>query len=647
MAFSLHVAHICVVMFCVMTITVQQTVNDEVRTYLDGYNERAEAVANQYSLASWAYYTNLTDYNRDKMTERSLVSSDFSKNESEIAAVFDLNAITDESLKRQINKILDVGISGYEDKEVIKRINTLEADMTGIYSGATWCKTPDDCKQLEPGLTDIITNSRDYDELLEAWKGWRDVSGAKMKDKYAEFVQLMNKAIKAGGKYADMGAYYRSWYEQDDFEEDVKRLFDELSPLYDQLHAYVRRKLRTIYGSDKFPSEGHIPAHIFGNMWAQQWGNIYDILEPFPGQGRESLTNLMKAQNYNVTYMYEVAEEFFMSIGMKPMPESFWRLSMLEKPEDGRNVVCHASAWDFNNGTDFRIKQCTEVTEDQLITVHHEMGHVQYYLEYLDQPYLFRRGANPGFHEGVADIVSLSFQTPEHLQKIGLLENLPNGTEGDINFLFQMALDKIAFLPFGYLIDQWRWSVYREETKKENFNRDWWQLRCRYQGISPPVARSENDFDPGAKYHIPGNTPYIRYFVSFVAQFQWHKALCELIGQTDRLHRCDIYNSTVAGQRLQEMLRMGSSQRWGKAMETITRNTNGYTSRLSAQPILDYFRPLQEWLEEENTKAGEKTGWDKTNCPKGSFVDISSATAVSSSVAVLMSIVIHISVLLF
>lgn len=620
----------------VARICSQTTEDERVRDYLEGangYNRRAEKISNENLIASWAYNTNITSYNSDKMSELSLKFSEFSKNESIVAAQFNISAMTDASLIRQLNMILDDGIPGYEDTEVLKRITKLQADMTGIYSSAKWCKTPTDCKPLEPDLTDLITNNRNYDELTAAWKGWRDVSGAKMKNMYVEFVELMNKAIKAGGKYADMGAYYRSWYEQESFEADVRNLFVELRPLYDQLHAYVRRKLRAHYGADKFPSSGHIPAHIFGNMWAQQWGNIYDLLEPYPGQGRTSLTTEMKNQNYNITHMYRVAEEFFTSIGMKPMPESFWKLSMLEKPTDGRDVVCHPSAWDFNNGTDFRIKQCTTLTEDQMITVHHEMGHVEYHLEYIDQPYLFREGANPGFHEGVADIVSLSFQTPEHLKEIGLLQNLPNGTEGDINFLFQMALDKVAFLPFGYLIDQWVWSVYRGETKPENYNKDWWKLRCQYQGISPPVPRSENDFDPGAKYHIPGNTPYIRYFVSYVLQFQWHQALCQLINNAGPLHRCDIYRNTTAGTRLKEMLRMGSSKPWGEALQTLTRGTSGETDKLRATALLDYFKPLQDWLTEENKKSGEKVGWDLTNCPTGSFVSTSDASRVVAPLA--------------
>ncbi|XP_052212999.1 angiotensin-converting enzyme-like isoform X2 [Dreissena polymorpha] len=525
------------------------------------------------------------------MTEANVQRSHFNKKEASKAAKLDISAMTNASLIRQINKILDVGISGYKDSDVLRKIAEIEANMTDIYGKAKWCKTPTECLQLEPGLTEIITNSRNYDELRDAWKGWRDVSGKMMRSMYQEMVMLMNRAIKAGGKYADMGTYYRSWYEDPEFENDVRKLFDQLAPLYDELHAYVRRKLRTHYGAKHFPSSGHIPAHLFGDMWAQSWVNIYNLLEPYPGKGSQDLTKAMIHQKYNVTHVFRVAEEFFVSIGMQPMPDSFWTKSMLVKPE-GREVVCGGEAVDMFNGTDFRVRMCTVVTGDSLSTIHHEMGHVQYYIEYNHQPFLFRNIPNPGFDEGVADIVSLSFLTPEHLKLIGLIQELPRGTEGDINFLMKMALEKVAFLPFSYLVDQWRWSVFRGETSPSNYNKAWWDLRCKYQGISPPVARSEQDFDPGAKLHITDNTQYIGYFVSYVLQFQFQHALCQVMNNTRPLHRCDIYNSKIAGDRLKAVLQMGSSEHWGEAMFKMTKGTIGETRKLSAAPILAYFEPL-------------------------------------------------------
>ncbi|XP_052287078.1 angiotensin-converting enzyme-like [Dreissena polymorpha] len=607
-----------------LVLDVSALEDDRARAYLEGfngYNKRAENLTHLVWLKSWAYNTNITEYNLKQMMIVTVLRSDFNKKEASEAAKFNLSAMTNASLIRQINKILDVGISGYNDSDVLRKIAEIEAEMIGIYSTAKWCKTPTECHQLEPGLTEIFTNSRNYDELRDAWKGWRDVSGKMMRSNYQEMVTLMNRAIKAGGKYADMGAYYRSVYEDPEFENDVRKLFDQLAPLYDELHAFVRRKLRTHYGGKHFPSSGHIPAHLFGDMWAQSWSNIYDLLEPYPGKGSYNLTKAMIKQKYNVTHMFRVAEEFFVSLGLKPMPDSFWTNSQLVKAED-REVVCGGEAVDMFNETDFRVRMCTIVAGDYLNTIHHEMGHVQYYLEYHHQPFLFRNNPNPGFDEGVADIATLSFLTPEHLKLIGLIQELPNSAEGDINFLMQMALEKVAFLPWGYLVDQWRWSVFRGETSPKNYNKAWWDLRCKYQGISPPVARSEQDFDPGAKTHIADNTQYISYFVSSLLQFQFHHALCQLMNNTRPLHRCDIYNSKTAGDRLKSVLQMGASVHWEEALFKLTKGTIGETRKLSAAPILAYFEPLRIWLKEENRKANETASWDKNNCPPGSFVTV-------------------------
>lgn len=608
--------------------------DDRARDYLaglNGYNKRAEHMNHLYYLKYWAYDTNLTEYNSQQLTEMKVKRSDFNKKEASEAAKFNISEMTNASLIRMINKILDVGYSGYHDNDVLRKIAEIEAEILNIYSTAKWCKTSTACHQLEPDLIEIFTNSRNYDELLDAWKGWRDVSGKMMRSKYQEMVTLMNMAIKAGGKYADMGAYYRSMYEDPEFENDVRKLFDQLAPLYDELHAFVRRKLRTHYGTKHFPSSGHIPAHLFGDMWAQSWSNLYDLLEPYPGKGSHNLTKAMIEQNYNVTHMFRVAEDFFVSLGMKPMPGSFWTNSQLVKPED-REVVCGGEAVDMFNGTDFRIRMCTTVTGDDLKTIHHEMGHIQYYLEYNHQPFLFRNIPNQGFDEAVADIVTLSFLTPEHLQLMGLIQELPKGTEGDINFLMQMALESVAFLPWGYLVDQWRWSVFRGETSPSNYNKAWWDLRCKYQGISPPVARSEQDFDPGAKAHIADNTQYMGYFVSSLLQFQFHHALCQLMNNTRPLHRCDIYNSKTAGDRLKSVLQMGASESWGEALFKLTKGTIGETRKLSAAPIVAYFEPLRIWLKEENRKANETATWDKNNCPPSSFVTVlSGASSLAAS----------------
>ncbi|CAL1529680.1 unnamed protein product [Lymnaea stagnalis] len=583
-----------------------QSISDptEIQSFLDNFNSQAQAVFYKQSEVSWTYYTNITDYNQKLMLDEQLMSAKFSQEAYRNATRFNLTVMTQED-RRLFIKIMDIGTAAQTNETKLAYLNKVQSDMETIYSTAKVTMPSGQRLPLDPDLTQLMATSRNYDELLAAWLGWRAESGGKMKNLYAEYVEYNNEAVKILG-HADTGAYWRSWYDTPTFEDDVRALFDQLRPLYEQLHAYARRKLKQIYGNDKFPSSGHIPAHLLGNMWAQQWSSLIDELTPYKGKPTLDVTDEMVRQNYTAIRIFQTADDFFKSLGMIPMPDTFWDKSLLEKPQDGREVVCHASAWDFYNGRDFRIKQCTVITAEDLETAHHEMGHIEYFLQYKDQPVSFRDGANPGFHEAVGDVISLSVQTPEHMHSIGLIPTVSNDTESDINFLMSMALQKIAFLPFGYLIDQWRWSVFRGETTPEKYNEEWWNLRCRYQGISSPVPLTSSDFDPGAKYHIPAGVPYIRYFVSFVIQFQFHKALCDEANYRGPLHRCDIYNSKPAGTLLSNMLKLGSSKPWPEAMNLLTRQR-----KMDAQPLMDYFKPLLEYLRQEN---GNDYGWHPI-CP--------------------------------
>ncbi|XP_064643851.1 angiotensin-converting enzyme-like isoform X1 [Lineus longissimus] len=567
--------------------------------WLDEYNEAAQQMYFQSVSASWNYNTNITDYNKEIQLNASLRESEFSKETFKNASLFDWRNFKNETLKKMFKDLSNIGIAALDDKAKVKEYNQVVVDMKTLYSTGKFCMEGN-CYQLEPDLTRILRTSRDPEELLRVWKGWRDATGPKIRPLYQRFVELSNEGARANG-FKDTAEDWRARYETPNFEAELERLYEELGPLYDNLHAYVRRKLMERYGKDLFPPTGHIPAHLLGNMWAQSWDNIMDIVEPYKGKVSVDVTSEMVRQNYTAKKMFEISDEFFTSLGLIPMPEPFWNKSMIEKPE-GREVVCHASAWDFYNQKDFRIKQCTVVTMGDLVTVHHEMGHIQYDLQYKNQPVIFRDGANPGFHEAVGDVLALSVSTPGHLKKIGLLAEVENDAESDINFLMSMALDKIAFLPFGFLMDQWRWKVFSGETSPSHYNRDWWALRCKYQGIAPPVARSEEDFDPGAKYHIPANTPYIRYFVSYVIQFQFHKALCAAANQTGPLHKCDIYRSKAAGDKLGAMLQLGSSKPWQDAMEAVTGQR-----KMDATAIVDYFKPLIDWLKEQNK--GHDIGW--------------------------------------
>jgi len=365
----------------------------------------------------------------------------------------------------------------------------------------------------------------------------------------------------------------------------------------------VRTQLVKKYGPSVVQPDGMIPAHLLGNMWAQEWGNVYDVVAPAGAGGATGpgydLTALLEAKNVDQRQMVKIGERFFTSLGLKELPATFWERSLITKPRD-REVVCHASAWVIDNKDDVRIKMCTEQTGEDLATVHHELGHDYYYMAYRNQPLLFQNGANDGFHEAVGDAVALAM-TPDYLKTIGLLEQVPTAA-ADTMLLLRQALDKVAFLPFGLLIDQWRWKVFSGEVKPADYNKAWWELRNRYQGVSAPVARSEADFDPGAKYHVPANTPYTRYFLARILQFQFYKALCDKAGYTGPLHRCSFYGSKEAGKALNDMLALGASKPWPEALHALTG-----TRRMDAGAMMEYFAPLKAWLDQQNR--GQPVGW--------------------------------------
>ena len=407
-------------------------------------------------------------------------------------------------------------------------------------------------------------------ELLDVWKGWRTVSPPMRKD-FTRFVELSNKgAVELGFK--DTGAMWRSKYDMpaDDFSKELDRLWDQVRPLYLSLHAYVRAKLHEKYGN-LVPENGPIPADLLGNIWAQDWSNIYKLVAPKDADPGYDLTEILKARKTTPIQMVKYGEGFFTSLGFAPLPDTFWKRSLFVKPQD-REVVCHASAWDVDNVNDLRIKMCINITEEDFTTIHHELGHNFYQRAYNTQPILFRDSANDGFHEAIGDTIALSV-TPEYLVKLGLLQKAPDASK-DIGLLLKRALDKIAFLPFGLMIDQWRWRVFSGEIPPDKYNEAWWQLRLKYQGIAPPEPRSDEFFDPGAKYHVPANVPYTRYFLAYILQFQFHKALAEAAGCPGNsgtpLHRCSIYDSKEAGKKLNTMLAMGLSKPWQDALQEMT-----------------------------------------------------------------------------
>jgi peptidyl-dipeptidase A len=421
-----------------------------------------------------------------------------------------------------------------------------------------------------------------------------------MKDRYSRFVQLSNQGAREIG-FADTGVLWRSGYDMtpEQFSAELERLWTQVEPLYKELHAYVRHKLIQKYGAEAQRADGMIPAHLLGNMWAQEWGNIYDIVAPPSAPATYDIGDILQQRKTTARQVVEYGEGFFKSLGLQSLPETFWARSMITRPRD-REVVCHASAWDVDFDQDVRLKLCIHGTTDDFITVHHELGHLYYDLAYRKQPFFLRNGANDGFHEAIGDAIALSV-TPEYLRQIGLIQQIPPES-ADLPILLHTALDKIAFLPFGLLIDKWRWEVFSGEVKPADYEKAWWSLREKYQGVAPPVDRTEADFDPGAKYHIPANTPYARYFLARIYQFQFYRAMCRAAGYTGPLNRCSFYGSKAAGDKLEAMLSAGASKPWQETLKAMTGEDH-----IDASAMVEYFQPLLTWLKQQN--ASEKPGW--------------------------------------
>jgi peptidyl-dipeptidase A len=497
-------------------------------------------------------------------------------------------------LKRKL-KLLKLSLTLPAPKDPAERseLTKIAASMEGDYGKGKYCPDGDKGKCLSlTELEQIMGNSRDPEELKRAWTGWHQIAIPIRKD-YVRFVELSNKGAKEMG-FKDTGAMWRSKYdmEPDAFAAEMERLWQQVKPLYDSLYTYTRRKLAEKYGPQVVAEDKPIPAHLLGNMWAQTWGNIYPLLAPATADRGYDLTATLKSRNTDAKQMVRYGEGFFTSLGFEALPASFWERSMFTKPAD-REVVCHASAWDIDYEKDVRLKMCIQINEEDFSVVHHELGHNYYQMAYAKQPFLFRESANDAFHEAIGDTVALSV-TPPYLKQLGLIENVPEPS-ADIGFLLNRALDKVAFLPFGYLVDQWRWKVFSGEVGPNDYNKAWWELREKYQGVAAPVARSEQDFDPGAKYHVPANTPYARYFLAAILQFQFHRALCREAGFNGPLYQCSIYGNKRAGEKLKAMLEMGSSRPWPEALKAMTGE-----DKMDATAIIDYFAPLKTWLDEQN-----------------------------------------------
>jgi peptidyl-dipeptidase A len=574
---------------------------EEAKSFLEGVDKELRRLWVARDRAGWVNQNFITDDTDALSAAGEEATAEYVGRVIKEAARFEGLALP-EDLQRQLGllrlaQVVPAPAAAAERAELA----SVETWMTSTYGKGKYCppKLAGKCQNLDD-LSKILRTSRKYDELLEAWTGWHSIAPP-LRDKFVRYAELGNKGAREIG-FPDMGALWRAGYDMSpaDFEADIERLWRDTKPLYDQLHCYVRARLRKKYGTGKLGERAAIPAHLLGNMWAQDWIHVYDLLEPYPGQPSLDVGKKLREKKLEGAPMVKVGEKFFTSLGFDPLPDSFWKRSLFTRPKD-RDVVCHASAWDVSYSNDLRIKMCIEPTEEDLIVVHHELGHDYYFNQYYKLPMLFQAGANDGFHEGIGDTLALSV-TPAYLKSIGLLDKTAENPKAAINQQLKMALDKIAFLPFSLVVDKWRWDVFAGKTPKEKYNAAWWELRKQYQGVAAPVARSEADFDPGAKFHVPASTPYIRYFLARIYQFQFHRALCKAAGHTGPLETCSIYGNKEAGTKLKAMLALGASKPWPEAMRAIAGETRG-----DASAMLEYFAPLAKWLEGENKN--EKCGW--------------------------------------
>ena len=565
------------------------------KDFLDQSNKTLKEESLTASLASWVHSNFIT-------ADTTKISADYNARYSATATDLALQSKNyvgrNEDEKRMLKLMLQVlTVPSPANADKNKELSDLKSELESMYGSGKFCKTEAECKNLGE-LEKIIAKSRNPQELLEAWEGWRTIA-TPMKEKYKRTVDLGNQGAHELG-FTDMADLWRSNYDMEPaaFEKELDRIWGEVEPFYKQLHCFVRKKLNDQYGDKIVDTEDAIPAHLLGNMWGQSWDNLIDVVGLKSG-GSIDITSLLEKNKFDSQKMVKTAENFFVSMGMPALPASFYERSLFDKPQD-RDVVCHASAWHIDMEEDVRIKMCIDINEESFRTIHHELGHIYYYLAYKNLPPLYQSSANDGFHEALGDTIELSI-TGKYLKDINLIKDMPKNIDTN-STLLRMALGKVAFLPFGLMIDKWRWQVFDGRTKYENYNDDWWKLRRKYQGIKPPSQRPEDAFDPGAKYHIPAYTPYSRYFLAHILQFQFHRSLCQTAGHVGPLHECSVFSSQKAGAKLWEMMKMGSSRPWPEALNAVTGK-----EEMDASALREYFAPLEKWLKQENQ--GQKCGW--------------------------------------
>ncbi|KJS35125.1 MAG: peptidyl-dipeptidase [Hyphomonas sp. BRH_c22] len=582
------------------TVTEDTTVT-EAKAFMSRAETQLSDMSDEASLVFWNQATNITDETNTAAAEVGARATKLAVSLANESKKFNIDDLPPDLARKFTRLRAGITIPAPSTEGAAEELSNITTGLDAAYGTGTFNYKGKDLTLDE--LSTIIETSRDPEELKVVWEGWRTVSPA-MKDDYARMVEIANDGARELG-YASLDQMWLSNYDMapEEMEAEVDRLWGQVKPLYSELHCYARTKLNAQYGDDVQPKTGPIRADLLGNMWAQDWSGIYDVVKTDTPGPSYNLTARLVEKGYDPIKMVKTGEAFFTSLGLAPLPQTFWERSMITRPAD-REVICHASAWDLDNKEDVRIKMCTEVNEEDFDTVHHELGHNFYQRAYKDQDLLYKDGAHDGFHEAIGDFIGLSI-TPEYLKQIGLIdESEMPPAEADTALLLNTALKKVAFLPFALTVDGWRWDVLSGETAPADYNDAWWAKRLELQGIVPPGKRPADAFDPGAKYHIPGNTPYLRYFLSYVMQFQFHKAACEQAGWEGPLHRCSIYDNKEVGERFNAMMEIGASKPWPDALESFTG-----TREMDGSAIVEYFDPLMVYLKEQN--AGQSCGWDE------------------------------------
>jgi peptidyl-dipeptidase A len=587
----------------------------EAQRFVADTDREIKRLSVEASVAEWANQTDITDEHEAAAAKANGELAKYITKAIKSSRKYEaIAAKLDPDTRRQLLLLKFIGQPAPDDPQQADQLAKIGAEMTSIYGKGKSCvkptnqvkkvagagaKGPEICLGIDDA-SKVLQRTRDPKEALAVWQSWHDSVGRAVRDPFVEFVELANAGARGVG-FKDVASMWKSAYDmpEDAFEAETDRLWNQMKPLYDQLHCYTRRTLTRMYGEKVQPKDGPIRAHLTGNMWAQTWVWLYKELEPYPGQAAIDVTPVLE-KGYDEQQMVRIAEAFYTSLGMPELPATFWERSQFQKPQ-GREVVCHASAWDVTFEGDLRIKMCIQKTQEELEVIHHELGHNYYQLAYVDKPVLFQNGANDGFHEAIGDTIALSM-TPAYLKERGLLAKVVKNDKQTINEQMKTALEKIAFLPFGLVIDKWRWDVFAGKVTPEDYNAHWWKLREQYQGVAPMTPRTATDFDPGAKYHVPGNVPYTRYFLARVLQFQFHRALCKIAGHTGPLHECSIYKNKEAGAALWKLLQAGASKPWQDTLYDLTGQRE-----MDATAMLEYFGPLKTWLEQQNK--GQRCGW--------------------------------------